>query len=76
MKTEFLIKMVYAVVMMGWFGLWCLMPLSTNFNFVAVSLIGGGNRRTQRKPLTCCKSLTNFITYHLFRLSGVNSQCW
>jgi hypothetical protein len=28
---------------------------------VAVSFTGGGNRRTQRKPLTCCKSLTNFI---------------
>jgi len=29
---------------------------------VAVSFIGGGNQRTQRKPPTCCKSLTNFIT--------------
>ena len=29
---------------------------------VAVSFIGGGNRRTQRKSLTCRKSLTNFIT--------------
>jgi hypothetical protein len=28
---------------------------------MAVSFIGGGNRRTQRKPLTCHKSLTNFI---------------
>jgi len=27
---------------------------------VAVNFIGGGNRR---KPPTCCKSLTNFITY-------------
>jgi hypothetical protein len=26
---------------------------------VEVSFIGGGNRITQRKPLTCCKSLTN-----------------
>jgi hypothetical protein len=26
---------------------------------VAVSFIGGG---TRRKPLTCCKLLTNFIT--------------
>jgi len=24
--------------------------------------IGGGNRSTRRKPLTCPKSLTNFIT--------------
>ena len=29
---------------------------------VAVSFIGGGNRRTRRKPPTCRKSLTNFIT--------------
>jgi hypothetical protein len=30
---------------------------------VAVSYIGGGSRRTKRKPTTCHKSLTNFITY-------------
>jgi hypothetical protein len=30
--------------------------------FVAFSFIGGGNRSTRRKPQTCCKSLTNFIT--------------
>ena len=29
---------------------------------VAVSFIGGENRRTQRKSPTCRKSLTNFIT--------------
>ena len=29
---------------------------------VAVSFIGGKNRRTRGKPLTCCKSLTKFIT--------------
>jgi hypothetical protein len=29
------------------------------FDIVAVSFIGGGNRRTQRKPQTCRKSLTN-----------------
>jgi hypothetical protein len=29
---------------------------------VSVSFIGGGNHSTMRKPLTCCKSLTNFIT--------------
>jgi hypothetical protein len=34
------------------FGLWYLTPLST------VSFIGGGNRSTQRKSPTCCKSLT------------------
>ena len=29
---------------------------------VAVSFIGGRNRSTRRKPMTCHKSLTNFIT--------------
>jgi len=29
---------------------------------MVVSFIGGGNRSTQRKPVTCCKSQTNFIT--------------
>jgi hypothetical protein len=29
---------------------------------VAISFIGKGNRSTRRKPLTCHKSLTNFIT--------------
>jgi hypothetical protein len=34
-----------------------------NFSYIAVvSLIGGGNRRTRRKPPTCRKSPTNFIT--------------
>jgi hypothetical protein len=40
-------------------------PLSTIFQLyrgVQFSFIGGGNQRTQRKPLTCRKSLTNFIT--------------
>ena len=32
-------------------GLWCLTPLSTYFSYiVAVSFIGEGDRRTQRKP--------------------------
>jgi hypothetical protein len=44
-------------------GLWCLMPLSTILSYImAVSFIGWGNRSTQRKPPTCRKSLTNFIT--------------
>jgi hypothetical protein len=29
---------------------------------VVVSFIGGENRSTRRKPQTCHKSLTNFIT--------------
>jgi len=37
-----------------WFGLWCLMSLSTIF--------GGGNQSTWRKPPTCHKSLIHFIT--------------
>jgi len=44
-------------------GLWCLMPLLTIFGYVVVvSFIGGGNRSILRKPPTCRKSLTNFIT--------------
>jgi hypothetical protein len=44
-------------------GLWCLTPLSTIFHYiVAISFIGGGNRSSRRKPPTCRKSLTNFIT--------------
>jgi len=29
-----------------------------------VSFIVEGNRSTRRKPQTCCKSPTNFITYY------------
>jgi hypothetical protein len=44
-----------------------VMVFNATFNnifsyIVVVSFIGGGNRRTQRKPLTCHKSQTNFIT--------------
>jgi len=37
---------------------WCLMPQYFSY-IVAVSFIGGGNRR--KRP-TCHKSLTNFMT--------------
>ena len=37
-------------------------PMSLHFCIVAVSFINGGNRSTPRKPSTCRKSLTNFIT--------------
>jgi hypothetical protein len=44
-------------------GCWCLTPLSTHFSYiVAISFICGGNWSTRRKPHTCRKSLTNFIT--------------
>jgi len=33
--------------------------ISVTMYIVMVSFIGGGNRNTQRKPLTCRKSLTN-----------------
>jgi hypothetical protein len=35
-------------------------PLSTIFQLYRAGIIGGGNRRTRRKPPTCRKSLTNF----------------
>jgi len=35
---------------------------------MAVSFLGGGTRSTRRKPPTCRKSLTNFITYMLYRV--------
>ena len=39
--------------------------LQQYFSYIeAVSFIGGGNRSIMRKPPTCRKSLTNFITYH------------
>jgi len=39
-------------------GLWCLCHFQQYFSF-----IGGGSRSTRRKPPTCHKSLTNFITW-------------
>ena len=45
----------------SWFRLWYFQQYFTYI--VAVSFIGGGNWSTRRKPPTCRKSLTNFITY-------------
>ena len=63
---------VFCIVL--FFVWWCLkLYFQQYFSYiVAVSFIGGGNRRTRRKPLTCCKSLINF--YHIrerpFNLKG------
>ena len=45
-----------------------VMVFNATFNNISAilrlsSFIGGGNPSNQRKPLTCRKSLTNFITY-------------
>ena len=45
-----------------------VMVFNATFNNISVIswrsiIIGGGNRSTRRKPSTCRKSLTNFITY-------------
>jgi hypothetical protein len=50
------------------YSLFCLFNgfihhVQQHFSYIVeVSFIGGGNRRTRRKPTTCRKSLTNFIT--------------
>ena len=58
----------------GWFDLWCLVPLSTIFQ-----LYRGGQCYWWRKPPTCRKSLTNFITNVVSSTprheQGSNSQC-
>jgi hypothetical protein len=36
---------------------------------VTINFIGGGNRSARRKPPTCCKAQTNFITGFVTRLT-------
>jgi hypothetical protein len=52
-------------------GLWCLTPLSTIFQLYRDGqLHWWRKRRTRRKPPTCCKSLTKFITYRVHLAIG------
>ena len=59
----------------GWFGLWSQQYFSY---IVAISFIGGGNRSTQTKPLTCRKSLItlshNVVSSTPRHEWGLNSQ--
>ena len=47
---------------MIWFGFIMLNTTFNNISVISRQFIGGGKWSTRRKPLTCCKSLTNFIT--------------
>ena len=60
--AQYLCVDYYEGGLIGWYGMWCLTPLSTIFQFYCVGFIGGGNRYIRRKPQTCRKPLTHFIT--------------
>ena len=52
--------MIYLYIYVNYiYAYWGLTPLSTIFQLYRS---GGGNRGTRRKPPTCRKSPTNFIT--------------
>ena len=59
-------------------GLWCLMPLSTSANIVAVSFIGRGNRSTQRILLTYPQVTVKLYHTILYRvhpaMSGIRTH--
>jgi hypothetical protein len=43
-----------------------------NISAIAVSFIYGRKRSTRRKPLTCCKPMTNIMLYRIhFAMSGI-----
>ena len=52
----------------GWFGLWCLTPLSATFQ-----LYRGGQFYWWRKSPTCRKSLTNYNVVYL-TMSGIRTR--
>ena len=52
-----------AIIFRFMVGLWCLTTQQYFSYIVAISFVGGGNQSIRRKPPTCHKSLTNFITY-------------
>ena len=53
----------FNIILFGWLYGALKRHFQQYFSYiVAVNFIGGGNRNTQKKPPTCRKSLTNFIT--------------
>jgi hypothetical protein len=48
----------------GWFGFWCLTPLSTILQlYHGGHFIGGGNQSTRRKPPTCLSQVTDKLCH-------------
>ena len=59
-------------IKVGWFGLWCLTPLSTTFQ-----LYCGGQFYWWRKPTTCHNSLTKLTIKLIFlKIYLQTSQIW